>query len=59
MEPRYVERAIFEKDFPTIELNALEVYCPACKAVIRLARRSGHTGKIGGWCLRCSRAVAS
>ncbi len=58
MEPRYVDRSIFEKDFASIHLDALEVYCPGCKAIVRLARQSSHTSKIGGWCAKCSRAVA-
>lgn len=58
LEPRYTDRAIFEKDFPGIDLNGLDVYCPACRRVVRLARKSPN-GKIGAWCKNCNRAVTA
>lgn len=57
LEPRYTDRAVYEKDFPTIDMNGLQVYCPGCKSVLRLGRKS-PSGKIGGWCAKCVRAVA-
>lgn len=59
LAPRYTERGVFEKDFPTIDMNGLDVYCPGCKAIVRLGRKSAHTNKIGGWCVKCNRAVAA
>jgi hypothetical protein len=57
LAPRYTERGVFEKDFPGIDMHGLEVYCPGCKDVLRLARKS-QAGKIAGWCRRCNRAAA-
>jgi len=58
LEPRYTERVVFEKDFPDIDMNPMLAYCPACKAVVRLSRKSPLLNKIGGWCVKCNRAVA-
>ncbi|MFA6093508.1 MAG: hypothetical protein WCU88_10655 [Elusimicrobiota bacterium] len=55
--PRYTDRTIFEKDFPKIDMNGLDVYCPGCKTVVRLGRKN-PAGKVGGWCARCIRSVA-
>jgi hypothetical protein len=57
LTPRHPNREVFEKDYPKIDMDALEVYCPGCKAIVRLGRKS-LTGRIGGWCVKCSRAVA-
>lgn len=58
LEPRYTDRGIFEKDFAAIDLHGLDVYCPGCRRVIRLARKSPNA-KIGAWCKSCNRAVTS
>ncbi|MBI4349497.1 MAG: hypothetical protein HY553_21865 [Elusimicrobia bacterium] len=58
LEPRYTDRTVFEKDFPVIDLNGLDVYCPGCRKVVRLLRKSPNT-KIGAWCKGCSRAVTA
>ena len=58
LEPRYTERNIYEKDFPIIDLNGLEVYCPGCNTLVRLARKS-PLGKVAGWCKQCNRAITS
>lgn len=55
--PRHTNRSIFEKDFPKLDLKAMEVYCPGCRSVVKLARKSPN-GKIGGWCAKCNRGVA-
>ncbi len=57
LEPRYTDRSVFEKDFPGIDINGLQVYCPGCRNLVRLARKS-PSGKIAGWCKTCNRAVA-
>jgi hypothetical protein len=57
--PRYTDRSVFEKDFGLVDMNAMDVYCPGCKAIVRLGRKSAHTGKIGGWCVKCNRPVAA
>lgn len=58
LEPRYTEKGVFEKDYPSIDINGLQVYCPGCRRVIRLSRKSPNA-KIGGWCAACNRPVAS
>jgi len=58
LAPRYTERGVFEKDFPNIDMSPMEVYCPTCKAIVRLSRKSPLLGKIGGWCVKCNRAIA-
>lgn len=58
LEPRYTEKGVFEKDYPAIDINGLQVYCPGCRRVVRLSRKSPN-GKIGGWCASCNRPVAS
>jgi hypothetical protein len=55
--PRHGSREVFEKDYPKLDLNALEVYCPGCRMVVRLGRKSLN-GRIGGWCVKCNRGVA-
>lgn len=57
LTPRYTDRGVFEKDFPKIELNGLDVYCPGCKAIVRLGRKN-PSEKLGGWCPKCNRPVA-
>ena len=57
LAPRYPNKGVFEKDFPQIDLSPIEVYCPACKSIVRLARK-GRGGRIGGWCAKCLRAVS-
>ena len=56
--PRHTSREAFEKDFPSLDLSALEAYCPGCRGAVKLARKS-PVGKIGGWCPRCGRAVTA
>lgn len=56
LEPRYTDRAVFEKDYPSIDLNGPDVYCPGCKSMLKLARRN-PIPKIAGWCKGCNRAV--
>lgn len=58
LTPRYTDRSVFEKDFPSVDMNALEVYCPGCRAVVALARKS-PAGKISGWCKNCNRPISS
>ncbi|MBI4385787.1 MAG: hypothetical protein HY551_00240 [Elusimicrobia bacterium] len=58
LTPRYTDRAVFEKDYPQLDINGLEVYCPGCRDVVRLSRKS-MMGKIGGWCRRCERPIAA
>lgn len=57
LTPRHPNREVFEKDYPKIDMDALEVYCPGCKALVRLGRKS-LSGRIAGWCAKCGRAVA-
>ena len=56
--PRYTDRGVFEKDYSVIDVNGLELYCPGCRKVVRLTRKS-RSGKIGGWCATCNRPVAA
>lgn len=56
LAPRYTERAVFEKDYPGIDISALELCCPGCRASVRLARKA-PSGRIAGWCKACNRAV--
>ena len=56
LEPRYTDKAVFEKDFPAIDLNALECGCPGCKSGVKMVRKSSLM-KIAGWCKTCNRAV--
>ena len=56
--PRYTDRGVFDKDFPGIDLNGLDVYCPGCRHVVRLARKSPNS-KLGAWCKDCSRAITA
>ena len=58
LAPRYTDRGVFEKDFPGIDIHGLELYCPGCRYVVRLARKSPMM-KIAGWCARCQRPVTS
>ena len=57
MQPRYVSLDVFEKDYPQIDLSGIDVYCPGCRAPVKLSRKSPN-GRIGGWCRKCNRAVA-
>ncbi len=57
LAPRYPGRGVFEKDFPKIDLSPIEVYCPGCKASVRIGRKALN-GRIGGWCKKCDRGVA-
>ena len=36
LTPRHPNREVFEKDYPKIDMDALEFYCPGCKAIARL-----------------------
>ena len=56
--PRYTDRGVFEKDYPGLDINGLDVYCPGCRRVVRLSRKS-PTLKIGGWCASCTRPVSA
>ncbi|MDE2293627.1 MAG: hypothetical protein KGL53_16210 [Elusimicrobia bacterium] len=56
LSPRYPSREIFERDYPKVDMSGLEVYCPGCRAVVRLTRAHVN-GRVGGWCPACSRAV--
>lgn len=58
LTPRYTDRTVFEKDFPGIDVNGLEVYCPGCRRVVALSRKSPGM-KIAGWCRRCDRPVSA
>ncbi|MFH1619025.1 MAG: hypothetical protein ABIG11_03890 [bacterium] len=58
VEPRHRDRLIFEKDYPLLDLNALDVKCPGCKNPIELKRKSTRE-KIAGWCTVCNRAVTA
>ncbi len=56
LQPRHASREVFERDFPQLDLSALEVSCPGCKAYIKLSRKSAM-GRIAGWCGKCARGV--
>lgn len=56
LEPRYTDIAVFEKDFPKLDLSGLEVKCPGCHNGLRLNRKH-LSGKSAGWCKTCKRAV--
>lgn len=56
LEPRYTNKEIFEKDYCKLDLNGMDVKCPACKETVTLNRKNNF-GKAAGWCKRCNRAV--
>ena len=58
LQPRHGSHEAFEKDFPKLEPNGMDVSCPACKSAVRLLRRS-PAGKLGGWCKSCNRGVSA
>ncbi|MBI3548364.1 MAG: hypothetical protein HY078_04845 [Elusimicrobia bacterium] len=58
LTPRYTDRAVFEKDYPTPDFNPLDVYCPGCRGVVSLSRKS-PAGRPAGWCKSCLRPVTS
>lgn len=58
LSPRHPERSVFERDFPKVQLNPLDVACPGCKGVVKLGR-VGLGGRLAGWCQPCSRGVTS
>ena len=57
LQPRHADAAAFEKDFPQVDPAGLDVYCPGCRAPVKLARK-GPAGRIGGWCRKCNRGVS-
>ena len=56
LEPRHKDCAIFDKDYPNLDLDGLNVRCPGCKRIVALNKKSVHN-RIGGWCKDCNRAV--
>lgn len=58
LSPRHPARQAFERDFPKVDLSPLEVYCPGCRAVIKLSR-TNPSSRTAGWCEACKRAVSS
>ena len=58
LQPRHGSHEAFEKDFPKLEPNGMDVSCPGCRGVVHLVRRSPN-GKLGGWCKNCNRGVAA
>jgi len=56
LEPRYMSKEIFEKDYPKLDLSGMDVRCPGCKGDVALNRKN-NSGKNAGWCKRCNRAV--
>ncbi|HBL18463.1 MAG TPA: hypothetical protein DD417_17335 [Elusimicrobia bacterium] len=56
--PRNPNREVFEKDYPLFDPSALQVYCPGCRSVVRLGRKSPN-GRVGGWCPKCNRGVGA
>ena len=58
LSPRYPSKEVFERDYPKLDMNGLDVYCPGCKAVLKLTRRS-LASRVGGWCQACSRSVTA
>jgi hypothetical protein len=58
LQPRHGSKEVFEKDFPKLDANGMDVTCPGCKSVVRLLRRSPN-GKLGGWCKSCNRGVGA
>ncbi|MBI4655166.1 MAG: hypothetical protein HY746_00310 [Elusimicrobia bacterium] len=56
LAPRYTEKAVFEKDYPSIEFSGIELKCPGCKNLMQLNRKS-LLKKTAGWCRHCNRAV--
>jgi hypothetical protein len=58
LQPRYPAREVFEKDYAKLDIvKAPEVWCPGCKKVCRLTRRTPDGSRIGGWCKHCDRGV--
>jgi len=57
LAPRYPNKDIFEKDYPKLDMSPLTVTCPGCTKPVRLSRKA-VSGRIGGWCKNCGRAVA-
>ncbi len=58
LQPRLGSHEAFEKDFPKLEPNGMDVVCPGCKSVVRLVRKAA-AGKLGGWCKNCNRGVGA
>lgn len=56
LQPRYAAQEVFERDFPQTDLSALDVYCPGCKALVKLLRKALN-GRIAGWCKKCQRGI--
>ena len=56
LQPRHAAQEVFERDFPQTDLSGLDVYCPGCKALVKLSRKSPN-GRIGGWCKKCQRGI--
>lgn len=57
LQPRYPSRETFEKDYSQIEFPGPDAYCPGCRKVVKLVRKS-PLGKIAGWCGSCNRGVS-
>jgi hypothetical protein len=58
LQPRHATHEAFEKDYAKLEVNGLDVACPGCKGVVRLARRAPN-GRLAGWCKKCNRGVTA
>lgn len=56
LQPRHANREAFERDYPAIDFSGLDVYCPGCRATVKLSRKAPN-GRIGGWCRPCDRGV--
>lgn len=58
LQPRHGSKEVFDKDFPALEASGMDVTCPGCKEIVKLARKA-PTGKLGGWCKKCNRGVGA
>ena len=58
LSARHPDRAVFERDFPKVQMNGADVVCPGCKAVVTLGR-IGLGDRLAGWCSACSRGVTA
>jgi hypothetical protein len=56
LQPRHAAQEVFERDFPQTDLYGLDVYCPGCKAIVKLSRKAPN-GRIAGWCKKCQRGI--
>ena len=58
LSPRHPAREAFERDFPKADFSPAEVYCPGCRGVLKLSRKS-PSSRTAGWCAACARGVTA